>query len=145
MTGNTESSMGSDNVFIGRVPHRSGSGNVVIDATDAFGHTILNRGGTAVGRGATADESSIAIGAYAMAGRGLLPRLQELEEMFRQAGDMQTAQATLDLIAELELPERDAGIVKRLWEMIERAATASEVVMLVSNTAPLIAAIVPHH
>ncbi len=117
----------------------------MIDATDAHGITILTRGGTAIGRGATADQSSIAIGAYAMAGSGLLPRLERLEGLFRQTGDMQTAQAALDLIVEVESPEKDARIVRRLWDVIERAATANEVVTLVSNTAPLIAAIVPHH
>jgi ribosomal protein S11 len=61
---------GSDNTLIGNVGNRSvsGDGNTIVGATDAQGNTILNQGGTAIGRGATADPTSIAIGAGAHAG-----------------------------------------------------------------------------
>lgn len=60
---------GSDNTIVGN-DHRNieGNGNTIMGATDANGNTILNRGGTAIGRGAKADQSSIAIGAGANAG-----------------------------------------------------------------------------
>lgn len=61
---------GSDNTLVGNVGNRSviGDGNTVVGATDSQGNTILNQGGTAIGRGATADPTSIAIGAGAHAG-----------------------------------------------------------------------------
>lgn len=61
---------GSDNTLVGDVGKRSitGNGNTIVGATDSNGNTILNRGGTAIGRGATADQTGIAIGAGAHAG-----------------------------------------------------------------------------
>jgi hypothetical protein len=61
---------GSDNTLVGDVSHRSitGDGNTVVGPTNANGNTILNRGGTAIGRHATADPTSVAIGANAHAG-----------------------------------------------------------------------------
>jgi hypothetical protein len=41
---------------------------VIVGPTDSHGNTILNQGGLAVGKGATADPTSIAIGANAHAG-----------------------------------------------------------------------------
>lgn len=60
---------GSDNTVVGddRRPI-AGNGNTIIGATDAHGNTILNQGGMAIGRGANADPTSIAIGADAHAG-----------------------------------------------------------------------------
>jgi hypothetical protein len=48
-----------------------GNGNTIIGPTDSRGNTIINRGGTAIGNGATADPTSIAIGAGAHAGGGI--------------------------------------------------------------------------
>jgi hypothetical protein len=66
--------IGSDNTFFGPVPPATqiGNGNTFVGATDANGNTILNRGGVAIGHGATADGSSIAIGAGAN-GTGTAP------------------------------------------------------------------------
>ncbi len=63
---------GADNTIVGNVPIRSvtGSGNTVVGATDSHGNTILNRGGVAIGNGARADSTSIAIGAHAGSGGG---------------------------------------------------------------------------
>lgn len=60
---------GSDNTIVGN-DHRSieGNGNTIVGATDANGNTILNHRGTAIGSGATAGPTSIAIGAHANAG-----------------------------------------------------------------------------
>jgi hypothetical protein len=49
-------------------PPAMGNGNTIIGPTDSNGNTIYNRGGTAIGAGATADPTSIAIGAGAHAG-----------------------------------------------------------------------------
>jgi hypothetical protein len=61
---------GDDNTIVGHSEYGSvdGSGNTIVGPTDANGNTILNRGGTAIGHGATADPTSIAIGAGAHAG-----------------------------------------------------------------------------
>jgi hypothetical protein len=61
---------GTDNTLVGNIPNRqiTGNGNTIVGATDANGNTILNRGGTAIGIGAKADPTSIAIGAHAGAG-----------------------------------------------------------------------------
>jgi hypothetical protein len=65
-------SVGKDSVAMGRIPDGSkiGDGSVVVGATDINGNTVLNQGGLAVGRGATTDPTSIAIGAGAHAGNG---------------------------------------------------------------------------
>lgn len=64
------SRMGNDNTIVGNVliPENMGDGNTIVGATDANGNTILNRGGTAIGRNAQADQTTVAIGANAGAG-----------------------------------------------------------------------------
>jgi hypothetical protein len=59
---------GSGNTVVGDGRPVTGDGNTIVGATDSNGNTILNRGGTAIGAGATADPTSIAIGAGAHAG-----------------------------------------------------------------------------
>ena len=60
---------GSNNTTVGRIPFSAinGNGNTFVGATDDRGNTII-RGGTAIGQGATADPTSVAIGAGAHAG-----------------------------------------------------------------------------
>jgi hypothetical protein len=61
---------------MGSIPDGSkiGDRSVVVGPTDADGNTILNRGGLAVGNGAKADSTSIAIGAHANAGSRPIPQ-----------------------------------------------------------------------
>ncbi len=61
---------GSDNTLVGNVGNRTivGDRNTIVGATDANGNTVLDRGGTAIGAGAVANPSSVAIGAHAGAG-----------------------------------------------------------------------------
>lgn len=60
--------LGSDNTTYGNVASpTSGSGNTFVGPTDAAGNTVI-RGGTAIGRNAHADPTSVAIGANAGAG-----------------------------------------------------------------------------
>ncbi|MET4895777.1 hypothetical protein RN629_01225 [Sphingomonadaceae bacterium jetA1] len=70
---NEESLMSSpkDNTFVGSVHPglAAGSGNTVVDVADINGNLILNRGGLAIGHGAKADSTSIAIGAGAVSGK----------------------------------------------------------------------------
>jgi hypothetical protein len=62
--------LGKDSTVIGQLPIGSqiGDGSTYVGATDDERNTILNRGGTAIGHGAKADPTSIAIGAGASAG-----------------------------------------------------------------------------
>jgi hypothetical protein len=67
--------LGTDATAVGNLPTGSslGDGSTYVGATDANGNAILNRGGTAIGHGATADPTSIAIGANAHAGAPSTP------------------------------------------------------------------------
>jgi hypothetical protein len=62
---------GKDSTVVGQIPpgSRVGDRSTVVGATDSNGNTILNRGGLAIGNGAKADSTSVAIGAHANAGR----------------------------------------------------------------------------
>ena len=63
--------LGTDNTIVWKeLPTGSklGNGNTIVGPTDPNGNTIINRGGTAIGTGAMADPTSIAIGAHAHAG-----------------------------------------------------------------------------
>ena len=62
--------LGTDSVGYGLIPDgtKIGNGSVLVGPTHAFGNTILNQGGTAIGHGATAGPTSIAVGANARAG-----------------------------------------------------------------------------
>jgi hypothetical protein len=63
------SSIGNDNTLVGVKPPLSlGSGNTIIGPTDVKGNTILNKGGTAIGKDACADSTGVAVGAGAQAG-----------------------------------------------------------------------------
>jgi hypothetical protein len=59
---------GNDNTVVGPNQTVIGSGNTIVGPTDSNGNTIFNRGGVAIGNGAQADPTSIAIGAHANAG-----------------------------------------------------------------------------
>ena len=62
--------IGNDNTLVNvPIPKSMGSGNTFVGATDANGNTIINKGGAAIGKGACADPTSIAIGADAHAGK----------------------------------------------------------------------------
>jgi len=66
---NPPSAMGSNNTIVNApVPSNMGNGNTIVGPTDSRGNTIINQGGTAIGNGACADGTSIAIGAGANAG-----------------------------------------------------------------------------
>jgi hypothetical protein len=61
--------MGNNNTLVGVSPPASlGNGNTIVGPTDTRGNTIINQGGTAIGAGACADGTSVAIGAGANAG-----------------------------------------------------------------------------
>jgi len=62
-------SIGSDNTMVNvPIPQNMGSGNTFVGATGPNGNSIVNNGGTAIGKDACADATSVAIGASANAG-----------------------------------------------------------------------------
>ena len=129
--------IGDDNTLIGvDPPENMGSGNTIIGPTDAAGNTILNRGGVAVGRGARADGTSIAIGAGAMAGSGVFDLLSQLQCLLED-GHADEASNVAELSAELRKPDCSPSRVRQLWAVIKVAATTNE-------AATLVAQIVPH-
>lgn len=58
----------NNTVLMPNPPSSMGSGNTIIGAADSNGNTIITRGGTAMGVGACADQTSVAIGTNAGAG-----------------------------------------------------------------------------
>lgn len=81
------SHVGDESVVIGNDPPSNvGDRSVVVGATDAEGNTRIGGGGTAIGYRARADESSVAIGAHAGAGTGLITQLDALRARLDEAG-----------------------------------------------------------
>jgi hypothetical protein len=137
-----ESGVGSESVVIGRgVPSRVGDRSVVIGATDDRGNTRIG-GGTAIGYGSRADQSSVAIGAYACAGTDALLQLQELRDQLQASGERTGAEAADQLLAEIRTQEPNRRTVRRLWGEVKVAATTNEALLLVHEVAkalPLLA------
>lgn len=137
--------VGDDSVVIGTgVPRHVGNRSVVIGATDARGNTRLE-GGTALGYNAHADSTSVAAGAHAGAG-GIIAQLTQLQALLLTVGEFEPAEATADLLQELQAPNPDPSRIKRLWGRVETVAsagaTASGVLVLVHQLSPLIASII---
>ena len=61
--------IGNDNTLVNVPAQQSmGDGNTIVGPTDSHGNTVYNKGGVAIGNGARADSTSVAIGAHANAG-----------------------------------------------------------------------------
>ncbi len=131
------STIGDNNVIIGnRNVH--GSGNVIIDATDLNGNSILNRpmiiwnnakGGsndTVVGANAGSTDSNSEVFM-------LLANLQGLLQSNKDVYD-----AINNLADELALAQRDTKKIKGLWWIVESAATVEGAIGLASRIAPII-------
>jgi hypothetical protein len=138
----TEPSVGNESVVVGcGVPARVGDRSVVIGATDERGNTRIG-GGTAIGYGARADQTSAAIGAYAGAGAGVFLQLQELRDELQATGEGEGAEASTQLLTELQGPEPNVQTVRQLWGAVKVAATTNEALLLVHEVAkalPLLA------
>ncbi len=135
--------IGDDNTVIGMPPPRMGSGNTIINLTDDQGNMILNRGGTAIGRGAVADPTSIAIGATAMAGvPALVPLLREMAAMMEAADHAAGVDMTDDLIAHIESPNPNPRAIERLWCGLKALATGEELIALAARIEPLLHSLV---
>lgn len=140
--------IGNDNTYVGPEPAPSmGDGNTIYTLADANGNVILNKGGTAIGAGARADSTSIAIGARAMGGD--LPQLAELLAQLRQVFDdegmAETVEAVEGLVEETETQSPNAHKIGTLWETIKAAATTNEAITLITRITPLLISASHHH
>ncbi|MBN1638096.1 MAG: hypothetical protein JW866_03960 [Ignavibacteriales bacterium] len=122
--------IGKDAVVIGNVNADVGDGSVVINATDSNGNVILNRP-MAIGRGAKADNTSIAIGANANAGYDINKALKDLSEIINNSKDEK-----LKLVFQDFLIEKGSGDHKKLgslWHIIETSSTLSGCIAFVQQ------------
>jgi hypothetical protein len=130
---------GDDNTVIGPTPKRMGSRNTIVGAVDGSTSTVFNKGGTAVGAGARADSSSVAIGSRAGAGNPAL-LLEMLERLQTAVADDPTAErAVTELSAAVQQPTLDRARIKTLWTGIQAAITVGEGAVLVAQIAPVLA------
>jgi hypothetical protein len=132
-----QSHVGDESVVIGNdPPSHVGDRSVVVGATDADGNTRID-GGTAIGYRAWADESSVAIGAHAGAGTRLVTQLGALRAQLEEIGAEQGAQATAELLEEIQAPNPDTGRVAQLWKVVS-VATANGAVSLLAEIAKVL-------
>jgi hypothetical protein len=125
--------IGDDNTIIGNVPSRSmGSRNVIVGSTDDKGNVRLG-GGTAMGYGARADPTSVAVGSGAMAGApALVPLLRE----FGAKGPPEATDIADDLIAQVEAQQPNGGRIERLWSGLKALGTSEELIALAARIEP---------
>ncbi|MGA9876815.1 MAG: hypothetical protein WBQ21_13515 [Solirubrobacteraceae bacterium] len=113
---------------------------------DENGDVLINKGGTAIGAGARAEGTSVAIGAHALGGD--LPQLAELlaqlRQVFDNVGATEAAQAVADLAEETQVQAPDRDKIRKLWTIIKAAATTNGAITLVTRITPLLAS-APHH
>ena len=126
---------GDDNIIIGN-RRVNGSRNVIIDATDANGNTILNRP-MVIGYRAKGGPNDIVIGSGAGAGSELFLLLDQLKI---NVSDKETIQNVTTLISELKSPKKNKTKIETLWASIKAAVTIGSAVDLVAKISPLIVA-----
>ena len=124
---------GDDNVIIG---NRSvnGSRNVIIDATDTNGNTILSRP-MVIGNNARGGPNDIVIGSGAGSGSELFRLLDKLASM----SNTEVTKDITSLISNLKAERRDKNVIQRLWASIKAAITAKEAIILALEIGDLIA------
>ncbi len=147
MTSGDAPRIGNENTYVGAGPVPSmGDGNTIYTLADPNGNVLSNKGGTAIGAGARADSTSVAIGARALGGD--LPQLAELLAQLRQVFDNEGAteaeRAAARLADETQAQAPDGQKVRKLWTTIKAAAATNEAITLVTRITPLLAA-APHH
>jgi hypothetical protein len=138
--------IGDDNTIVSSTPSRSmGSRNTIWTAADANGSVSIP-GGTAVGAGARADRTSVAVGSGALGGdlAQLSALLAQLQQVVGQTGDTETARVITEMAEEIQSPTRDESKIRRLWSMVKVAAVTNEAVTLVARITPLLLSS-PHH
>lgn len=134
---------GNDSVIIGNVPAwvEVGDRSVVIGPTDAHGNTIINTPG-AIGYGASAEQGSIAIGAFANAGGGQLlfpdaikAELLELVSLATQRQNAYALMALQQISNELQKQTPAASIIHRAWAGVQALADIEGAQGLLSKAA----------
>jgi hypothetical protein len=139
--------IGSDNTYVGEGPVPAmGDGNTIYTLANANGSVLLNRGGTAIGAGARADSTSVAVGARALGGDlpQLFDLLAQLQQVFDHAGAVEAAHAVAGLADETGRSSPDERKIGKLWTTVKAAAATNEAISLVARITPLLAA-APHH
>lgn len=131
----SKNNIGDDNVIIGRNNMNVGSGNVIIDATDSNGNTILNRP-MVIGRNAKGGPNDIVIGANAGSGSDLFLMLSQLKELSNNNPEL--AENISNLVLELKKPDKDKSKVNNLWNFVKNAVTVGNAVDLIAKITPLI-------
>jgi len=128
---------GDDNVIYSARPGTRirGSRNTIVGATDDRGNTILNQGGLAVGYGARADDTSIAIGVGASAGSDLASVLHTLTRI-QGASPEQIAAAT-NLIVAAEGTVATHEQVSKWWTTVRSMDSLNGAVELIKRATPL--------
>lgn len=127
--------IGDDNTIVGNVPPRSmGSRNVIVGPTDDKGDIRLG-GGTAMGYGARADPTSVAVGSGAMAGA---PTLVPLLREFAAKAPPEAIDIADDLIAHIEARQPNSGRIERLWSGLKALGTTEELIALAARIEPLV-------
>lgn len=121
--------IGDDSVVIGNVSQSVGSRSVVIGPTDARGNTVLNSP-MAVGHGATADASSIAIGAGASAGDTREILLAQLAKAVVGSPDPELRRLVDEFTNEARSSEPSNSRLRSLWVRLKSAGAFAGVVDL---------------
>lgn len=124
---------GDDNVIIGN-RRVNGNRNVIIDATDTNGNTILNHP-MVVGYNAKGGHNDIVIGSRAGAGSDLFLLLDQLKTIVPEG---KTVHCITMLISELKSPKKDKTKIETLWASIKAAVTIGNAVDLIAKISPLI-------
>jgi len=132
--------VGKDSVVIGDVSGEIGDGSVVIGPTDSKGNVILNQP-MAVGRNAHAGPGSIAIGAGAGAGSNIDAVFGNLGQIIEASGNKEHIDAYMELIQEINKPNKDKNKISKLWKFFETLATLDGVQNLMAQASAFIIAL----
>jgi hypothetical protein len=138
---------GNNNTLIGSgIPDgmSQGSGNTYI-ADPSF---IKSHDSLAIGYGAKAGVKSISIGAGAGAGQlserdVVFQVMQNLQSVMdpANAASPEAQKAAMELMAELNKPNRDNGVIARLWSAVSAAATIDGATGFITNVSSFLGAI----
>jgi hypothetical protein len=137
--------IGKDSVVIGNVTGTVGDGSVVIGPTDAHGNTIINTP-MAVGRNAYADETSIAIGAGASAGRGadFVSTINRISDAVAETNDPEIVAEFNRLISEFsgENGQPDPVKAKTILETLKTFGALNGSISLIEKAGELISSMI---
>lgn len=124
--------MNDDNVIIGN-RQVNGSRNVIIDATDLNGNTILNRP-MIIGHNAKGGPNDIVIGAGAQSNTDIFSLLNKLADV----SDPEVAQKIVLLVSELKSGTKDKNKIRKLWNLVQNAVVLADAAVYLSQIGVLI-------